>query len=89
MANSEKSDNAKNRFLYPHSTYHGEFSPEHLAFNANLQEFAQRISVICALETNGKISPEEAYEQIQQLYRQLRESKKGLGIGEKPPETLS
>ncbi len=87
MTNPEQSNNAKNQFLYPRSSYHGEFTPQHLAFNANLQEFAQRIEVICALETNGKISPDDAYEQIQQLYQRLKESKKGLGIGEKPPET--
>lgn len=89
MANPEKSNNAKNQFFYPRSTYHGEFTPQHLAFNANLQEFARRIEVICALETNGKISPEDAYEQIQQLYQRLKVSKQGLGIGEKPPEMPS
>jgi hypothetical protein len=35
----------KNGFLYPRSRYYGAFSPETLAFNANLQEFAQKISI--------------------------------------------
>jgi polyhydroxyalkanoate synthesis regulator phasin len=72
--------NERDEFLYPRSSYRGEFTPEKLAFNANLQEFAQRVSYICALETNGKISTEEAYEQIKSLWKQLKRSKKQLGV---------
>lgn len=68
-------------FLYPHSRYRGQVKPENLVFNANLQEFAQRISYICNLETGGKISPEESYQQIKVLWKQLKKSKKQLGIG--------
>jgi len=71
-------------FLYPRGRYHGHFKPENLAFDANLQEFAQRISYICALQTNGKLSPEEAYRQIKALWKQLKTSKKQLGIGNPP-----
>ena len=69
-------------FLYPRSPYHGDFTPENLVFNANLQEFAQRVSLICGLETGGKISPEEAYYQVKELWKQLKNSKKNLSIGE-------
>jgi len=31
-------------FLYPRSRYYGQVKPENLVFNANLQEFAQRVS---------------------------------------------
>lgn len=68
-------------FLYPYSRYQGQVKPENLVFNANLQEFAQRISYICNLETGGKLSPEEAYQQIKALYKGLKRSKKQLGIG--------
>lgn len=71
-------------FLYPRSRYQGEFKPENLVFNANLQEFAQRVNYLCSLETGGKISPEEAYQQIKDLWKQLKRSKKKLGIGEQP-----
>jgi hypothetical protein len=71
-------------FLYPRHRYHGEFKPENLVFNANLQEFAQRVSYICNLETGGKLSPEESYEQIKDLWNQLKRSKKQLHIGENP-----
>ena len=60
-------------FLYPRSRYYGQFKPENLVFNANLQEFAQRISYICNLETAGKISPEESYLQIKVLWKQLQD----------------
>jgi len=71
-------------FLYPRSTYRGEVKPENLVFNANLQEFAQKVSFICNLETNGKMAPLDAYQQIKALYKQIRQSKKELGIGESP-----
>jgi hypothetical protein len=67
-------------FLAPRSRYYGEFSPQQLTFNANLQEFAQRISYISGLQTGGKLSPDEAYSQIKSLYKQLKRSKKGLEL---------
>ncbi|WAL60526.1 DUF7219 family protein [Thermocoleostomius sinensis] len=71
----------RNKFFYPRSRYYGKFTPPNLVFNANLQEFAQRVSYICSLETGGKLSPEEAYQEIKQLYKQLKKSRKQLGIG--------
>jgi sigma54-dependent transcription regulator len=68
----------KERFLNPRATYRGEFTPANLAFNANLQEFANKVTVICALETNGKISPTDAYKQIKELWKKLQESKRNL-----------
>ena len=75
---------ALDKFIYPHNRYHGKFKPENLVFNANLQEFAQRVSYIYNLETAGKLGPEEAYRQIESLWRQLERTKKQLGIGENP-----
>ena len=71
----------KNDFLHPRHPYHGEVKPENLVFNSNLQEFAQRISYICNLETGGKMPPEKAYQQIKSLWKELKKSKKELGIG--------
>ncbi len=68
-------------FLYPHNSYYGQFKPEYLVFNANLQEFAQRVNYICNLQTGGKLSPEEAYKQIHILWKQLKYAKKALEIG--------
>jgi hypothetical protein len=74
----------KDNFLYPKGRYYGQVKPENLVFNANLQEFAQKISYICNLETAGKITPQEAYEQIKVLWKNLKRSKKQLRIGENP-----
>lgn len=68
----------KDQFLYPQSRYYGDFTPENLTFNSNLQEFASRVSIICNLETNGKIAPQEAYDQIKNLWEQLENSKTQL-----------
>ena len=78
---TQKSDNGKDNFLYPKGSYHGEITPNNpnnLVFNANLQEFTQKVSYICGLETNGKISIQEAYDRIKQLWHQLKSSKKEL-----------
>lgn len=72
---------SKTSFLSPRSQYHGRLTPEALAFNANLQEFAHRVSFISGLETAGKLSPEQAYEQVKSLWQQLKESKNAMGIG--------
>ncbi|MGI0487641.1 DUF7219 family protein [Pantanalinema rosaneae CENA516] len=71
-------------FLFPRSRYRGEVKPENLVFNANLQEFSQRVSYITCLETGGKLTPEESYQQIKALWKQLKRSKKELGIGHSP-----
>lgn len=68
----------KEQFLNPQARYQGEFTPERLAFNANLQEFANRVSLICGLETGGKIEPQAAYREIKQLWKQLKQSKQAL-----------
>ncbi|MEY3301693.1 MAG: hypothetical protein RLZZ139_65 [Cyanobacteriota bacterium] len=64
--------------MNPISNFRGEFTPQNLAFDANLQEFTNRISIICALETGGKISPNEAYLQIKELWKKLDASRQNL-----------
>ena len=68
------------RFLYPRASYHGDLKLENLVFNANLQEFAQRVTFLSCLETSGKISPLEAYEQINALWEKIQQSRHELGI---------
>ncbi len=82
MEESDKAD--KENFLYPRSRYHGEFKPENLVFNANLQEFAQKVGYIVNLQTSGKTTSEEAYTQIKALWKRLKHSKKELGINDEP-----
>ncbi len=70
----------QSNLLCAFARYHGEFTPANLAFNANLQEFSQKVSLIVALETGGKLSALDAYEQIEALREMLSKSKKQLGI---------
>ncbi|MBH8561505.1 hypothetical protein I8748_04825 [Nostoc sp. CENA67] len=79
MEKSNQED--KNNFLYPRSRYYGQVRPENLIFNANLQEFAQKVGYISNLETSGKLTPEEAYKQIKSLWKKLKHSKNQLRIG--------
>jgi hypothetical protein len=72
-------------FLYRNNRYNGNFTPEYLIFNSNLQEFTQKISYICSLETAGKLTPEESYQQIKRLWKELKRSKKQLSIGAQMP----
>ena len=65
----------------PKYPYRGKVKPENLVFNSNLQEFAQKVSYICSLQTGGKVPPEQAYKQIRCLWKELKHSKKELGIG--------
>jgi hypothetical protein len=74
--------NDRSSFFNPRGRYYGKFTPENLMFNANLQEFAHRVSIICNLETGGKLTPEESFEQIQALWIQLKQSKQELRIGQ-------
>ncbi|MBE9198628.1 MULTISPECIES: hypothetical protein [unclassified Nodularia (in: cyanobacteria)] len=86
---AEPNQEDKNKFIYPRSRYYGQFQPEHLVFNANLQEFAQRVGYISNLETSGKLTPQQAYKKIKILWKQLKRSKKQLNIANKlePPTT--
>lgn len=71
---------ATTKFIFPQSRYYGTFTPENLMFNTNLQEFSHRVSIICALETGGKISAQDAFSQIAELWQQLEQSKHNLCI---------
>ncbi|WP_243147417.1 hypothetical protein [Scytonema sp. UIC 10036] len=57
----------KSSFIYPRARYYGQIKPENLAFNANLQEFSHKVSIITCLEISGKLTPMQAYNQIESL----------------------
>lgn len=69
-------------FLYPYACYRGEFTPAAFLFNANLQEFAQRVSIICSLQTGGKLSPTEAFQQLESLWHQLQVATEQLEVSD-------
>ena len=61
--------------LEAHTSYRGEdWSPEKLAFHQNLEQFAERVGLIVALQGNGKVSQEHAYSEIKQIWKQLKDS---------------
>lgn len=68
-------------FLYPYTNYHGHRTPANIKNNANLQELALKVSYISGLETGGKISPEQAYQEIKCLWEKFKQSRKEMGIG--------
>ena len=61
------------------SSFHGKvWTPQRAAFHQNLEQFADRIGLIVGLQATGKISQEEAYEQIKSLWKTLKTSKNDL-----------
>ncbi len=85
-ADQSDETNKLKQFLYPLSRSYGEFTPDHLLLNANLQEFAQRVGYLVALEAGGKLYIEEAYAEIRKLWKQLKRSKKQLEGPKEPPQ---
>jgi len=61
-----------------------EFSPEEVLLEANIREFSHTVSLICALETGGKITVDEAYNLIKQTWNELAISRKNLLADKKP-----
>ena len=62
-----------------HGSYRGkDWSPERLAFHQNLESFADRVGLIVGLQSNGKLSQEEAYSQIKKLWKDVKSSKQNL-----------
>jgi hypothetical protein len=68
-------------YIHHGSSYHGEFTPANLVFDANLQIFSRRVGFISALENGGKLSPQDAFSQIGELWEELENSAHNLGIG--------
>lgn len=68
-----------NNFLYPLRSSRGPAEPRRMIFDANLQEFSQRVSYIAGLETSGKLSPDESYRAIESLWQTLARSHSQLG----------
>ena len=65
--------------LEAHGSYRGaDWSPERLMFHNNLETFAERVGLIVGLQSNGKLSQEEAYAEIRKLWKSLRASKGSL-----------
>lgn len=44
-------------------------------FHQNLESFADRVGLIVGLQSNGKLSQEQAYSQIRKIWKELKLSK--------------
>lgn len=60
----------KQAMLCPRSPYYGQ--PQQVAFNSALQDFSNQVSLTCALETGGKLSPSEAMARLDTLWQTLQ-----------------
>ena len=63
-----------------YAPYHGEFSPQRLAFNANLQEFAHQVNQIVSAQGQEQITTADALQRLEQLWQALKRSRTGLGL---------
>ena len=62
--------------MEPHSTYRGsDWTPQRLMFHQNLESFAERVGLVVGLQSNGKMSQEQAYDEIRRIWNDLKESK--------------
>lgn len=76
----ERSKNGNERNVIPLLALWGVFTPGNWLFNCNLQEFAQRVSIVEALHTAGKISTSQAIEQLKFLWEGLEKGYYSLEI---------
>jgi len=51
-------------------------------FHQNLESFAEKVGLIVGLQSNGKLSQEQAYAQIRRLWKGLKQSKDTLIDGQ-------
>ncbi|WP_051470124.1 DUF7219 family protein [Fischerella sp. PCC 9605] len=62
------------------ANWYGQSQAKYLALNVNLREFYQRVNYICYLQTHGKLSPQDAYTQLEVIWKQLKLAKKEFDI---------
>ena len=54
-------------------------------FERALARFGDKVGLIAGLEISDKISPEDAYQQIKELYKELKTLRKGEKSEWRPP----
>ena len=47
-------------------------------FHHNLESFAERVGLLVGLQSNGKVSQEQAFAEIRDLWKNLKESRSSL-----------
>jgi hypothetical protein len=62
-----------------HSSYRSsDWTPQRLMFHQNLESFAERVGLLVGLQSNGKLSQEQAYAEIRKLWKDLKGSRGNL-----------
>ena len=62
-----------------HSSYRaGDWTHKRLMFHQNLESFAERVGLLVGLQSNGKVSQEQAYAEIRRMWKELKDSKSNL-----------
>lgn len=65
--------------LEAHSSYRApDWTPQRLMFHQNLESFAERVGLLVGLQSNGKVSQEQAYAEIRKLWKGLKDSRGNL-----------
>ena len=65
--------------LEAHSSYRADdWSPQRLMFHHNLESFAERVGLLVGLQSNGKVSQEQAFAEIRDLWKNLKDSRSSL-----------
>lgn len=65
--------------MEPHSAYRGsDWTPQRLMFHQNLESFAERVGLVVGLQSNGKVTQEQAYAEIRRIWKDLKDSKGSL-----------
>jgi hypothetical protein len=68
-----------------HSSYRaGDWTPQRLLFHQNLESFAERVGLLVGLQSNGKVTQEEAFAEIRRMWKDLKDSKSTLLNQQKP-----
>ncbi len=74
----------KNDVNNPSKRYQNQANSEYLAYLDNLQEFSVQLSYISSLTSVGKLSVDESYTQVKQLWKTLSLSRQQLEFGLPP-----
>jgi hypothetical protein len=62
-----------------HSSYRSpDWTPKRLMFHQNLESFAERVGLLVGLQSNGKLSQDQAYAEIRKLWKDLKGSRGNL-----------
>jgi hypothetical protein len=65
--------------LEAHSSYRAsDWTPQRLMFHQNLESFAERVGLLVGLQSNGKVSQEQAFAEIRKLWKDLKGSRGAL-----------